>query len=296
MKILGIGDNVCDKYDHQKTMYPGGQSLNVAVYAKALGEDSAYIGVFGTDEVAAHVQATLTKKGVDWSRCRIEEGTNGYAMVTHINGDRVFLGSNRGGVLRVHPLQFSAEDIEYIKGFDLIHTSNNSFIDPQLPVLKASGVPVSYDFSGQWTEEAKLNAVLPYIDYAFFSGGDAPEEELKAVCRRMTDEGVRMVTATRGGKGSLMFDGKDFYEQDPDYVEPVDTLGAGDSFAASFLINLLRECRPADAKDGSGWSKNITPSPEQIRSALKKAAAFSAQTCLVYGAFGEGKKYVNIIS
>lgn len=29
MKVLGIGDNVCDVYVHQKRMYPGGQALNL---------------------------------------------------------------------------------------------------------------------------------------------------------------------------------------------------------------------------------------------------------------------------
>lgn len=37
MKVLGIGDNVCDVYVHQKRMYPGGQALNFAVNAKMLG-------------------------------------------------------------------------------------------------------------------------------------------------------------------------------------------------------------------------------------------------------------------
>ena len=37
MRVIGIGDNVCDKYEHQKTMYPGGQALNFSIYARMLG-------------------------------------------------------------------------------------------------------------------------------------------------------------------------------------------------------------------------------------------------------------------
>ena len=59
MRVIGIGDNVCDKYVHLKTMFPGGQALNFAVYAKMLGADASYMGVFGRDEVADHVIATL---------------------------------------------------------------------------------------------------------------------------------------------------------------------------------------------------------------------------------------------
>ena len=58
MKVIGIGDNVCDKYIHLKTMFPGGQALNFSVYAKQLGADVSYMGVFGTDQEAAHVIRT----------------------------------------------------------------------------------------------------------------------------------------------------------------------------------------------------------------------------------------------
>ena len=139
MRVIGIGDNVCDKYVHQSTMYPGGQALNFAVYARMLGVESAYLGVFGSDEVAAHVRQTLDRRGVDRSRCRQYEGENGCARVSLVNGDRVFLGSNRGGVLREHPLELDGEDLAYIGGFDLCHTTNNSYMDEQLPRLREAG-------------------------------------------------------------------------------------------------------------------------------------------------------------
>ena len=43
VRVIGIGDNVCDKYEHLKTMFPGGQALNFSVYAKLLGADASYI-------------------------------------------------------------------------------------------------------------------------------------------------------------------------------------------------------------------------------------------------------------
>ena len=46
MRVIGIGDNVCDKYEHLRLMFPGGQAANFAVYAGMLGAESAYMGVF----------------------------------------------------------------------------------------------------------------------------------------------------------------------------------------------------------------------------------------------------------
>ena len=43
LKVLGIGDNVCDKYLHTAVIYPGGNALNIAVFARELGHESAYL-------------------------------------------------------------------------------------------------------------------------------------------------------------------------------------------------------------------------------------------------------------
>ena len=170
MRLIGIGDNVCDVYLHLAEMFPGGQALNVAVFAKMQGIDSAYLGVFGDDEVAEHIQNTLSEFGVDKSHCRHVRGENGYALVTLIDGDRVFLGSNKGGVAREFPLVLDENDIEYIRQFSVVHTTNNYFFDGQLPVLYEAGIPISYDFSDQCIEHREwAEKVAKYCTFGFMS-------------------------------------------------------------------------------------------------------------------------------
>ena len=48
VKVLGLGDNVCDVYLHTNTMYPGGQAVNFAVYASELGAESDFMPVAAT--------------------------------------------------------------------------------------------------------------------------------------------------------------------------------------------------------------------------------------------------------
>lgn len=98
LRVLGLGDNVVDKYMHIRTMYPGGNALNFAVYAKMFGIEAGYLGAFGDDEAAAHVYDTIRGLGLELSHCRFYPGENGYAEVRLDNGDRVFIGSNKGGV------------------------------------------------------------------------------------------------------------------------------------------------------------------------------------------------------
>ena len=83
VSILGFGDNVVDRYEHLGIMYPGGNAVNVAVYARRLGAArSAYMGIFGTDEAAEHVIGSLVDEGVELVRCRQELGENGASSVT----------------------------------------------------------------------------------------------------------------------------------------------------------------------------------------------------------------------
>lgn len=99
VSALGFGDNVVDKYEHIKTMYPGGNCVNFAVYAKMFGaKRSAYMGYFGNDAEAEHVMYALDDIGIETVKCKQLEGENGCARATLVDGDRVFLGSNEGGI------------------------------------------------------------------------------------------------------------------------------------------------------------------------------------------------------
>ena len=82
IKVIGIGDNVCDQYYPAKIMYPGGQAMNFSVYAKMLGAQSAYLGVFGNDRVAEHIISVLDEIGVDHMPARMDTQKSGLKMVT----------------------------------------------------------------------------------------------------------------------------------------------------------------------------------------------------------------------
>lgn len=145
---------------------------------------------------AEHVQRALDEKGVGRSHCRSYPGENGFARVTLVDGDRVFKGSNRGGVLQQHPIHLDEDDLKYAAGFDLIHTTNNGFTDGLLPALHELPGLVSYDFSYRWNEEDRVERVCPYIDFAFLSCSDLDDAATEALCRRLNAKGCGVVVAT----------------------------------------------------------------------------------------------------
>jgi fructoselysine 6-kinase len=268
VKILGIGDNVVDKYLHLGLMFPGGNALNVAVFAHRYGADAAYIGVLGNDRAGRHIHESLGKEGVDVSHVQFVDHPNRCARVTLVDGDRVFLPGCHKEVTRM--LALSDADYEFMRGFDVVHTSVYSFIDDHLPAIRTHSRLVSCDYSNVYDPQLLGNS-LPYVDCAFFSGTGMPFEEIRVLQRQLCEKGPRVVMVTRGAAGAILFQAGVYHQQEAVATQVVDTLGAGDAFIARFLVGSLRG--------------------EEVRATLRGAAEASAAACRNYGAFGYGVSY-----
>jgi fructoselysine 6-kinase len=279
IRVIGIGDNVVDNYIHIQQVFPGGNALNFAVYASMLGSNASYIGVFGTDFKAKHIQQTLVEIGVDISHCRSAEGPNGEALLTIEDGERTFISSNKGGVSKAVPLAFIFDDLEYLQTFSVVHTSAYSYMDDYLARLYPLEPLVSYDFSDDFDTEYALS-LCPYIDFAFFSCSERTEKDTQALLERAVHQGCTLAVATRGPHDVIVFDGQAWFRQPPLAVKPVDTLGAGDAFSAAFLISFV------GGSDGSDVQR-----ASLIKESLLKAACFAAEICKLQGAFGHGQSY-----
>lgn len=279
LKVIGIGDNVVDDYAHIRTMFPGGNALNISVYATMLGCESAYLGVFGNDVAAEHVQQALALTGVDTSHCRCADGPNGRAILTIEDGERVFISSNEGGVSKSVPMEFIFDDLDYLQTFSIMHTSAYSYLDDHLARMQSLDPMVSYDFSDDFDAEHALS-LCQHIDIAFFSCSEWAEEATIDLLEKAVSCGCTLAVATRGSREAILFDGQSWFRQAPHPVTPTDTLGAGDAFISGFLVSYV----------GGQADKNRRPA-SLIEISLKKAALFASEICQVQGAFGHGLRY-----
>jgi len=279
MKVLGVGDNVVDKYVHIRKMFPGGNALNFSVYASMLGCESAYLGVFGSDDCAQHVQKTLAALNIDTSRCSYAEGPNGQAILTIEDGERRFISSNEGGISKSIPMEFIFEDPDYLQSFSVVHTGAYSHMDRYLSKLQALNAVISYDFSDDFDSDHALS-LCPHIDAGFFSCTEWTEEDTKKLLEKAVKLGCTIAAATRGPQDAILFDGRSWFRQTPKAIKPVDTLGAGDAFIAGFLISYVE-----------GQARSRFQPASLIEHSLEKAASFAAEICQVQGAFGHGLGY-----
>lgn len=278
LRILAIGDNVADKYLSRGKMYPGGQSFNSAVFARMNGIESAYLGKFGDDAVARLNCNVLKEMGVDNSRSRHFHGENGYAQVTLQNSDRVFLGSNKGGIAKEYGFEFVKEDLVYMEGFALIYTNLNSYIEADLPFLAQAGRPLAFDFSTRWTDEY-FARVAPYINIGILSCSHLSDEDREREMEKLCRMGPRLVVGTVGEKGSyVLYDGDYYYQSAIPVAHIIDTMGAGDAYFTAFICSLL--------KGAEGNLSDVTA--ELIQKSMQEGAAFAAKICGMEGAFGHG--------
>jgi len=288
LRVLGIGDNMCDKNLTTGMMYPGGQSLNVPVNAKLLGAEAGFMGCFGNDYVAEHLKKTLDEIGVDYSHSRTYPVPNVCAYYKVIDDDRVFIDPPE----KVHPMSgvlfnmfeyegFTKDDIDYIKSFDVVHCSNDSRLEDTYPEFKKMGVCLSFDFSVYYDKPGYMEQICPNAYFVLLSCSGMVDGEARALLEKAHSLGAEICVGTRGSKGSLCYDGREFYEQQPHWLESVvDTMGAGDAFISAFLVDFLSH-GGKEAEDKGGI----------IRRAMQSAADYSAQSCLKNGSFGHGAPF-----
>lgn len=294
IRVLGLGDNVVDDYIDERTYYPGGNALNFSVFAKQLGAESAYLGIMGDDEPAQHIFSVLLKLGIDLSRARVVPGENGRAKVEIRNGDRFFVGSNKGGVSLTVPLDLNQIDREYMKQFDCIHTSCHSYLDHELPKIFSWNKKLSYDFS-IYFEEKHLKTICPYIYAAELSCSHLGEDAIITMAKSIHGAGCPIVIATRGMKGVIVSIEEKQYRANAFPVEVIDSMGAGDSLITSFLVDLIRLQKERESLEKKGDKLLLvefdTWFDVKVSIALTSAVLFATKTCMKHGAFGFGKTY-----
>ena len=226
ISVVGIGDNTVDQYVDQGIMYPGGNTVNVAVHASRLGHSSAYIGCLAKDNAGMLIHESLIKEGVDVSRCRLLDGENAFCDIRLVDGDHAF-GEFSAGVC--DQLIINEFDLTFISTFDLTHTSVYSFMDPYLGSLQSNARFLSYDYSNEWDMDS-LEKTLPRVDFALISNPGEDFHNNNDLLRWAVAQGPRLVMATSGEQGAAVFDGKRMYLQPVMPTgEIVDTLGAGDA-------------------------------------------------------------------
>ncbi|KAB3535333.1 hypothetical protein F8154_07005 [Alkaliphilus pronyensis] len=270
MKIVAVGDNMLDYYKNLEKKYLGGNSINFIMNLKGYTDyQLSYVGPIANDKAGCRLLKLLKDNNIDTEYSIILEGETPLSTVELNNGDRSFLGL-KPGVLEGFTVDKHQKD--FIKRHNHIHSSILGGTINQLKELKGDGT-ISFDFS-ILRNKTIITAAKKHIDYGFFSGRSFGEEE-RLLMIETCKEGTKHCIFLQGEKGSIGYDGKDFYCQSAEKGKIVDTLGAGDSYIAGYMSEVL--------KGGT------------IKDAMATGTKWAINTCSHYGGFLYNQKPVELV-
>jgi len=228
-----------DTYGHT-SVGAGGQAANVAAWVVALGGSAVLVGKLGSDPAGHLVRQELRQRGVTVHSPSLPGGQGGGRTGTVVSvatpdGQRTML-TDRGTAADLHPDEL---DPAWFERCDWLHIPGYSLARSPLReaavavAARLHGVPVSVDYSsvavirelGVTRFRELVVALRPAVTFA-------NEREAELVGSLPLPPGACVGVVKLGARGCLV-DGR-LHPARP--VRPVDTTGAGDAFAAGWLL------------------------------------------------------------
>ncbi|MFJ2157036.1 carbohydrate kinase family protein [Streptomyces sp. NPDC087856] len=248
------------------TLTVGGSGAIVACGAAQLGLRVAFAGRVGDDDAGRYMRDRLVAHGVDTEALTLDPHRPTPLTVVLTRGDdRAILTAS--GTLAAT----TADDVPPALTAAARHVHSASyFLMPHLAAAlpdllrtahrhgATTSVDTNDDPTGRW-EPAGLTAVLAHTDFLLPNAAEARQlasstdiadpadvtDPAEAAARLAARGPVTVVK--NGADGALCHDGERLLTTRGIRVEPVDAVGAGDSFDAGFIAGLLNGMPLADA-------------------------------------------------
>mgnify|MGYP002152254847 FL=1 len=235
----------------------GGDTSNTAIAVARQGASVGYLSAVGDDLFGQALRDLWRREGVSDAHVMTRAGdpTGAYFVQPHASG-RHFSYARRGSAASL----YGPDDLpeEAIAQARVLHTSGLSqAISPSMQaavkrgaeIARASGTLFSFDTNlrlNLWSlEDARSAAeeILPLADIIFPSDDEAEKltglTDPDAILDHYLCHGARIVALKRGDKGAMIATPEMRLTIPPAKTTPVDSTGAGDSYAGAFLAYYL---------------------------------------------------------
>ena len=229
-------------------MASGGSAANTMSGLAQLGVEAGFLSKIGKDEVGqffekqmieSHVQPLMLKSDTPSGRVQ--------ALVT-ADGERTFatcLGA---------AAEMCADDIkpELFKGWDILYVegylvANPNMLDKAVKTAKEAGLKIAIDMASyNVVEESRdyfMQLIENYVDYVFANEQEAfaltgmePLQTIDFLASRCEIAVVKV-----GAKGAYIRRGNETATIAPMKANVIDTNGAGDMWAAGFMVGLVKD-------------------------------------------------------
>jgi sugar/nucleoside kinase (ribokinase family) len=250
MTLVGrkLSEDIQSATSHLETKITTGGSVANAINGVAnLGVPSAFIGSVANDDMGVLFKEELEKLGVETFIKKSDTRTGRAVALVSGDGERTFatyLGAAiEMGAEDIKPELFDGYSYFFIEGYLV---QNHALILEAARVAKLAGLTVALDLASFNIVEMNLELINElvdnYIDIVFSNEeeaksftGEEPEVALDKIALRCDIAVVKV-----GSKGAFIKQGSKKWKIPSLGKTPIDTTGAGDSFAAGFLAGLAK--------------------------------------------------------
>lgn len=277
-KIPSEGQHIISR---KATVSFGGSAANFASQVAHLGPKIGLVACIGSDYNGRVMINHLSDIGVEVSRVQTlqNQPTGLFIIISDSKGGRTIIAEH-GANKFLDRLDRRIFDDNYLLKTRTVHVAGGfpNMIDIVIEIATTDGLIFSFD-PGRTSDIVDFQKVLRNTDLLFVNQEElkryfkisATEKNLRAFAKRFPG----IIILKQGSKGAIATDGFEYYHSDVFDVSVVDTLGAGDAFAAGFV---------------TAWTRS-----ENIEQALNFANAVAALTITKRGA-QEGQPTLDEVS
>ncbi|MCG2886620.1 MAG: carbohydrate kinase family protein [Vulcanisaeta sp.] len=249
--VIPRPDESVDAYEAY--MGGGGSAANFAVAVARLGIKSRFLGSVGNDQLGEMLIRELESEGVDtrFIKRLSHERTGTVIVIVGLDGSKRMIryaGANLG---------LTPDDItkDVIDGVSHVHVAlgRTEIIEAAKRIAKPMGLSISVDGGTPLARKGLdvIKDVVDGVDVWFMNSFEARElghsdNVVKAAENIVSRVRVRELIITLGPRGALLFRDGEVKYSDAFKVSPVDTTGAGDTFAAAYIVATLLDLDPMD--------------------------------------------------
>jgi ribokinase len=230
-----------DEVDTEKlNVTLGGSAANFALKTSHLGLKTGIMARIGKDNFGNYLSSSFKENNVNTERLiPIDEKTGmAFIAVDHL-GERsiyTYMGANS-------KFELLKPDIQLIKNSEILHLTG-MYIEVVEEASKHANI-LSFNPGALLSSFGmkEMENILARTDILFLNEKEVSlltGENCSTGAKLLVDVGVKMVVVTLGKAGSKLFTRDQEMHQSSNIVKPIDTTGAGDSFAAGFIHGFLR--------------------------------------------------------
>ncbi|MBI2208262.1 carbohydrate kinase family protein [Candidatus Woesearchaeota archaeon] len=227
----------------------GGGGTNTAVSLARLGHKAAFLGKIGTFENSRRVMLDLQKEHVNTSLIvRKPNSRTGYSVILDsVKHDRtilVFRGSNND--LRLNEVKLSRLKTKWFY-FSTMMGESYKTMEKLALYAEKNRINISFNISSYLAKKGinYLKPILKRTNILVLNKEEANilagKNKIENLLKKLHKSGPKIVAITDGGHGVYVSDQNYFYHAKPHKVKVVETTGAGDAFASSFLSGIIRK-------------------------------------------------------